>query len=197
MSDSNNDIAKKKEMIRQEARLHRDRIDPRSESIDDAAELFFEAIKPDNDKVIAFYCPSEREFDVMPAIHMALEKNLICTLPVIQNDSRVLKFARFTEDTKMIPGQFNILEPEVNDNTEWLEPDIVIVPLLAFDRHGGRIGYGGGYYDATLAELRKKKDIIAVGMAYGQQAVLFNLPHEDHDQKLDWIITPLKAEVFS
>jgi 5-formyltetrahydrofolate cyclo-ligase len=58
------------------------------------------------------------------------------------------------------------------------------------------LGQGGGYYDATLADLRAKKPILAVGMAYAQQAVLFNLPLEDHDQRLDWVITPQAAYFY-
>ena len=90
-----------------------------------------------------------------------------------------------------------MLEPVVHEGTQWLEPDVVIVPLLAFDRRGYRLGQGGGYYDATLADLRAKKNIIAVGLAYAQQACLFNLPVEEHDQKLDWVVTPQGAQEFS
>ena len=71
------------------------------------------------------------------------------------------------------------------------------MPLLAFDRRGHRLGYGEGYYDATLADLRARKKVIAVGLAYAQQAILFNLPAEDHDQPLDWIITPQIAQRYA
>ena len=79
------------------------------------------------------------------------------------------------------------MEPQSN---EAVEPDILIVPMLAFDRKGIRLGQGGGYYDATLETLRNKKTIQAIGVAYASQAVLFTLPAEAHDQKMDYILTP-------
>src|SRR6185503_17417551 len=93
-------------------------------------------------------------------------------------------------------GAFGIMQPST-DAPKWVDPDIVVVPLLAFDRRGYRLGYGSGYYDVTLAALRAKKKIVAVGLGYGQQAVLFNLPSEPHDEKLDWVITPQKAHSFT
>ena len=70
-----------------------------------------------------------------------------------------------------------------------LEPDVVLVPLLAFDAQGYRLGYGGGFYDRTLAGLRAKKTIAAVGLAYDEQKV-DAVPHESYDQPLDWVLTP-------
>ena len=77
-----------------------------------------------------------------------------------------------------------------------LLPDILLIPFLSFDRYGYRLGQGGGYYDATLAHLREEKDILAIGMGYAQQAVLFKLPAEDHDQKMDMVITPQNVHDF-
>lgn len=70
-----------------------------------------------------------------------------------------------------------------------LEPDVVLVPLLAFDEEGYRLGYGGGFYDRTLAGLRAKKNIVAVGLAYDEQKI-DAVPHESYDQPLDWVLTP-------
>jgi len=89
-----------------------------------------------------------------------------------------------------------VLHPAL-EAAEYITPEILIVPLLAFDRKGNRLGYGGGYYDATLEHLRKDGNVIAAGFAYSQQAVLFNLPSEAHDQKLDWVITPQKIYDFT
>ena len=77
------------------------------------------------------------------------------------------------------------------------EPDIFLVPLLAFDDKGYRIGYGGGYYDTTLAYCRQKKHIIAIGVAYEEQLWFEDLPCEVHDQKLDYIITPKRLRKFT
>lgn len=185
-----------KDTLRHEAIRHRDRIDPGSEDPDEAAQLFFEAIQPKKGQVIASYWRKGKEFDSSAVTERVLKDGLICALPVIQKDSKILKFARWDETVPREKGPFDIQQPVVNEETEWLEPDIVIVPMLAFDRHGHRLGYGGGYYDATLKELRSQKTIVAVGMAYAKQAVLFNLPLEDHDQRLDWIITPHKTHCY-
>ena len=70
-----------------------------------------------------------------------------------------------------------------------LEPDVLLVPLLAFDRSGHRLGYGGGYYDRTLRDLRRRRPIVAVGLAFGCQEV-DAVPHLDYDERLDWVLTP-------
>ena len=190
-------MADSKDILRQEARRHRARIDPASENIEEAADLFFQKIKPEPGQAIAAYWPSGREFDPGPILERCLGAQHICALPVVQKDSLELRFARWDESIDLEKGEFGIMRPVLNDETEWVEPDIVIVPLLAFDRRGYRLGQGGGYYDATLRALRTKKDITAVGVAYAQQACLFNLPVEEHDERLDWIITPQDAHRFA
>lgn len=183
-----------KDSIRHEALLHRDRIDPREESAEDACTHFFEAVNPNPGQVVAAYWPKDREFDTTPLIHELLTRGMICALPVMQKDSRILKFARWAEGDALAPGPFGIMQPVAQD---WVDPDIIVVPYLAFDRHGYRLGYGKGYYDATLFEKRKVRPVLSVGYGYGQQAVLFNLPVEPHDVKLDWIITPQKVMRFT
>jgi 5-formyltetrahydrofolate cyclo-ligase len=182
-----------KDSIRHEALLHRDRIDPREESAEEAAALFVETLRPEAGQVVASYWPKGREFDTLPLIHELLKAGVICALPVIQENSRILKFTPWCEGDPLVPGPFDILQP-VSQN--WIDPDIVVVPYLAFDRRGYRMGYGKGYYDATLRDLRARRGVIAVGYGYGQQAVLFNLPIDDHDEKMDWIITPQKVMRF-
>ncbi len=72
--------------------------------------------------------------------------------------------------------------------TKQAEPDLLLVPLLAFDRFGGRLGYGAGHYDRTLEHLRAKKPIIAVGLAFADQEIE-RVPMHDHDQRLDAVLT--------
>jgi 5-formyltetrahydrofolate cyclo-ligase len=183
-----------KQSLRTEAIRHRARMS--AEDPEHAVPVFFNAVKPDKNVIVAGYWPMHGEFDVRPIIDECFKRGHVCALPVMQKDSRVLKFARWKLEQKLIKGPFGVFEPSVNEHTEWLEPDIVITPLLAFDRRGYRLGHGYGYYDATIADLRAKKAIIAVGAGYAQQAVLFNLPVDTHDEKMDWIITPNGAQDF-
>lgn len=183
-----------KDTLRQEAIRHRDRIDPGSEDSDYAAALFFEHIKPQKGQAIALYWAKGKEFDCGAIAERLLKEGFVCALPVIQKNKRILKFARWDDSVPLEEGPFGIMQP--GGKHKWVKPDIIIVPLLAFDRQGYRLGYGGGYYDATLAALRKKREVIAVGVGYAQQAVIFNLPREPHDQRMDWIITPQNAKCF-
>ena len=182
--------------IRSEAISVRDRIEPHANDADDAATNFLEAIAPKPGQSVALYWPKGREFDTLPLIHELLLAGITCALPVIQKDARLLKFAAYKDGDAMEEGPFKIIQPKTGDSTLWVDPDIFVVPMLAFDRHGNRMGYGMGYYDETLKYYRAMKPVIAVGYAYGQQAVLFNLPAEAHDEKMDWIITPQKAQRF-
>jgi 5-formyltetrahydrofolate cyclo-ligase len=182
-----------KNTIREEARRHRARIDRREDDPEDAVPHFFEGLDLTGDEVIAGYWPTAREFDPRPILDECLQRGHMCVLPVIQSDSRVLKFVTFEEGQILIKGLHGIMHPQGGDE---IEPDIVLVPMLAFDQRGTRLGQGGGYYDATLADLRCRKAITAVGVAYGAQACLFNLPREDHDEPLDMIVTPQGVKRF-
>ena len=182
-----------KQQLREQARKHRASMDPFAEDPQDAVDLFFETIKPTNNQIIAAYCPKGKEFDALGVLEVALEQGFKTALPVIEKDTRVLKFVEWNKQTAMKANKYGIEEPAAG---ETLKPDIVIVPFLAFDRRGTRLGQGGGYYDATLAILRAEKEILTVGMGYSQQAVLFNLPREEHDEPLDWVITPKGSHYF-
>jgi 5-formyltetrahydrofolate cyclo-ligase len=85
----------------------------------------------------------------------------------------------------MVKGEFGAMIPEAGD---WMIPQILIVPLVAFDRRGGRLGYGGGFYDRTLEKLRATRATMAIGFAYAAQEDE-NLPLEPTDQPLDLIVT--------
>lgn len=179
-----------KHIYRIEAKRHRERMDVRAEDPQVALEHFLEKINPDKNQIIAAYWTKGREFDTSELLEHLVQNGFTYALPVMQKNSKELLFVQYDESVEMEKGVFDIVQPKVNGDAKFVSPDIVIVPLLAFDRRGHRLGYGGGYYDATLAALRKEKQIISVGWAYSQQAVLFNLPAEDHDQPLDYVITP-------
>ena len=182
-----------KATIREESRRHRARIDLRDDNPEDAVSHFFNALDLKGNEVIAGYWPTAREFDPRPILDDCLKAGHICALPTIDGDSRILKFLPFKDGDELSAGRYGIMCPVGDD---YINPDVVIVPMLAFDQRGTRLGQGGGYYDATLEYLRARHDVIAVGVAYGGQACLFKLPREDHDEQLDWIITPQGAKRF-
>lgn len=180
-------MSEQKILLRDQARKHRELTDSRAEIIEDATTLFFDIIQPQPDQIIAAYWPKGREFDPTHILERALGRNMTCALPKVDADSKVLKFVKWDQSVALTKGAFGIMEP---DGDEVVEPDVFLVPFLSFDRKGYRLGQGGGYYDATLAHYRAMKDITAIGIGYAHQAVLFTLPVEDHDQKMDYILTP-------
>lgn len=117
---------------------------------------------------------------------LAGEGHLLC-LPVMQGRGLPLLFRQWTPGDVMGKATWGIAEPL--PEKPLLEPDVVLVPLLAFDTPGYRLGYGGGFYDRTLARLRQIKPVVAVGVAYDELKV-DAVPHQGYDQPLDWVLTP-------
>jgi 5-formyltetrahydrofolate cyclo-ligase len=182
-------MTSEKNDIRQYAKGHRDQLQNNPDWpdwADQAADVFFQSIPLTEQTIISAYFPVGSELDVSPLVEILWQKGHSVCLPIIQGSGKPLLFAQWKKTTALEKGQMGIFEP-----VEKLEvtPDILIVPLLAFDTQGNRIGYGQGHYDATIAELRQKKSILAIGMAYAEQAVLLALPTEPHDQKLDFVVT--------
>lgn len=108
-------------------------------------------------------------------------------LPVMEGKGRPLVFRAWAPGDAMGKVQWGIAEPLPDQPV--LEPDVVLVPLLAFDLEGYRLGYGGGFYDRTLERLRAIKPAIAVGIAYDELKV-DAVPHQGYDERLDWVLTP-------
>jgi 5-formyltetrahydrofolate cyclo-ligase len=107
-------------------------------------------------------------------------------MPRVAGRNRPLDFHLWETGAKLVRGGFGLSEP----SREWpkLDPDVLIVPLLAFDATGYRVGYGAGYYDRTIRILRAAKSITAAGFAFAAQE-FSELPHFAHDERLDWIVT--------
>jgi 5-formyltetrahydrofolate cyclo-ligase len=185
-----------KQELREQAKKHRAKLQPNMDEAESACRLFFEAVQPQSDDIIALYWPKKNEFSTQLILENLLDQGRTCVLPVMQEDSRILKFAAWQHGQPLAQKAFGVYEPIIDEATDWKNPDIVIVPMLAFDRTGNRLGYGGGFYDATLESLRKQKSITAVGVAYDSQMVLFPLPREEHDEPLDLVITPQKVYRF-
>lgn len=190
------DLKSMKDSLRAEAKRARGLLNLDASQHKALCTHLFDNITIDENTVIAAYWPKDRELDTHVLIDECLDRGGRVALPIIEKDQRILKFAQYDHNIDLMSGEFGVLHPVVGVDTVFVEPDIFLVPLLAFDRKGNRLGYGGGYYDATLAHYREKKDITAIGIGYAQQACLFNLPAEEHDVKMDWIITEQSAQNF-
>ncbi len=133
---------------------------------------------------LAGYMPIRSEISPLPAMEEAAAHGPV-GVPVIQGAGLPLKFSRWEPGCAMTEGPFAAQVPAVED---YFTPEIVIVPLVAFDRRGGRLGYGGGFYDRTLELLRANGPVLAIGFAYAAQEA-DDLPLEPTDQPLDMIVT--------
>jgi 5-formyltetrahydrofolate cyclo-ligase len=142
--------------------------------------------------VISAYWPMRGELDPVPLITELVGRGHACALPVITGRDAALEFRSWQPGDDLDSGPFGTREPR--SGARVLVPDVLIVPLVAFDRHGHRLGYGGGYYDRTLAALRKASDVMAVGYAYAGQE-MDELPQDPFDQGLDWLVTEQAARV--
>ena len=107
-------------------------------------------------------------------------------LPVVVSKNAPLLFRQWAPGDALVVGRWDIQIPL--ETAPEVQPDVLLVPLLAFDRKGYRLGYGGGFYDRTLEKLRALKKVTAIGIAYAGQEI-DTVPHDGHDQPLDWIMT--------
>ena len=136
-------------------------------------------------RVVAAYRPIRTEIDptpLMEAMHLAGHR---ITVPVILGEGEPLEFREWWPGVAMQPGPFGA---EIPVDTHVLIPDLILAPLLAFDRRGYRLGYGGGFYDRTLEGLRATRRVRALGLAYAAQEIP-EVPIEPTDQRLDAILT--------
>ena len=147
-----------------------------------ATDHLLAALAPHRGKVLAGYMPMRSEIDPLPA--MAAWDGPVC-VPVVIARGQPLRFRAWTPGTRMVEGAFGALIPESGD---WLVPQVLIVPLVAFDARGFRLGYGGGFYDRTLEGLRAAGPVPAIGFAFAAQRV-DAVPTEPTDQPLDLIVT--------
>ncbi len=141
-----------------------------------------EVLAPEAGRVLAGYMAMRTEIDPTPA--MVAHAGPVC-VPVIQGKGLALRFREWSPVAAMVEGAFGALIPA---SGAWLVPAVLIVPLVAFDRRGYRLGYGGGFYDRTLEHLRAEGPVLAVGFAWAAQEDPA-LPIEPTDQRLDLIVT--------
>ena len=133
---------------------------------------------------IAGYLPIRTEIDPRPAMAEAAAHGPVA-VPVILGAGQPLAFSLWEPGCALREGPFGAMVPE---RDRFIEPEILIVPLVAFDRHGARLGYGGGFYDRTLEMLRSRRPTRAIGFAWAAQEA-DTLPLEPTDQPLDMVVT--------
>lgn len=139
---------------------------------------------------ISGYMPIGSEIDPQTLMRQLSARGSMLCLPDVGTPDAPLNFRRWDFDDDLKSGAYNIQVPA--GDADVVHPDLLLVPMLAFDRGGHRLGYGGGYYDRTIAALRAGKEITTVGLAFSGQ-VRDDLPREPHDMRLDWIVTESAA----
>jgi 5-formyltetrahydrofolate cyclo-ligase len=146
-----------------------------------------------SDAIVSGYWPIRDEIDPMPLMRQLSAKGAQLALPVIIGRDQPLIFRAWTTDAQLLRGQLGIMEP--SPRSDVVEPDIVLVPLAAFDRAGHRIGYGAGHYDRTLEQLRASKPVVAIGLAFAVQEIE-TIPALPHDVRLDYVLTEHRTVDF-
>ena len=135
-------------------------------------------------KIIGGYYPVNFEVDSLALLKKFKRKNFYISLPVIKKNFQMdFHSWSFSEPLKI--NKYGIPEPE---NKNIVYPDVLLIPLVAFDKNLNRLGYGGGYYDRLIEKLSKKKNIIKIGLAFSVQEI-DKVPINMYDQKLDYIVT--------
>jgi len=143
--------------------------------------------------VVSGYSPIRNEIDPAPWMRKLAEAGARLALPAVLARGKSLAFRAWSPDDRLMLGPLGILEP--SPAAAELVPDIMLVPLAAFDAQGHRIGYGAGHYDYTLAHLRKMKAITAIGVAFAVQQIKA-VPAQPHDVALDFVLTEKKVFDF-
>jgi 5-formyltetrahydrofolate cyclo-ligase len=149
-----------------------------------AARAFPLAIAPG--MIASGFMPLKSEINPLPLMRKLTDAGARLALPVVAGRGKPLIMRSWQWGEPLVPGVWGIREPP--PTAPELQPDILLVPLLAFDRRGHRIGYGAGYYDLTIAQLRAKKPIAAVGIAFAAQEVEI-VPRTAFDAQLDLVLT--------
>ncbi len=137
-------------------------------------------------KVVSGFYPYRSEIDLRPLMTRLSGEGWTTCLPIVRQAGAPLDFRAWTPGEPTEPGAWDIPIPLAA--AEAVEPDVMLVPLLAFDLAGYRLGYGGGFYDRTIEGFRARKPLITVGIAFAAQEVV-EVVRGIHDQPLDWVLT--------
>lgn len=144
--------------------------------------------------VVSGFWPMAEELDIRPLMIELFNQGCQLCLPVVVAKRQPLAFRAWRPGDTLEQGVFGTLHP--SPKRETIEPDALIVPLLACDNDGYRLGYGGGFYDRTLRGLRQRKRVVAMGVAFDAQLLSEQVPHGPDDERLDWLLTDKRACAF-
>ena len=136
--------------------------------------------------VFSAYWPMKTELDVRPLMHSLFNRGFTVSLPVVSEKNEPLLFRRWEPGAELVAGPYGTEQPD--EKYEAVTPTVLLLPLLAFDRQGGRLGYGGGFYDRTVKSLRQTGNPVVIGAAFSDQEI-DRVPLEETDEKLNFILT--------
>jgi 5-formyltetrahydrofolate cyclo-ligase len=186
-------IEAEKALLRRTARSRREALSPefRAEASKSISFQFFDKVAFGPEDAIAGYWRIRDEVDCQPILVRLMDSAQTVILPVVTGAAEPLQFRIWGADAPLYEAGFGTLAP--SDLAPRAEPDLILMPLLGYDRTGTRLGYGGGYYDRTLAAMTKRP--MLVGLAFSAQA-LDHSPREAHDIPLDAVVTESGVEFF-
>lgn len=186
-----NDLTTTKKELRAWAAMNRDEAAAANPDAGTGlVDPFFSAVTSGTNSIVSGFFPIGSEIDPMPLMLQLRSLGHPLALPIVGEMGAPLIFRTWEPGDDMESGPYGIQEPRAS--APKVTPALLLVPLLAFDRRGYRLGYGGGFYDRTLAQLNATGKPLAVGLAYAVQEVEA-VPVADYDQPLNWIITEREA----
>ena len=145
-----------------------------------------------NSGIVSGFIPYKSEISTIPLLNALRRNGWLTALPVVIAQDQPLVFRSWAPGDPLVPGVWDI--PIPSESAVEVFPDVLLVPMLAFDRDGHRLGYGGGFYDRTLEKLRMLKKVVAIGVAYQAQMV-DQVPRGEYDAPLDFVMT--EQETYS
>ena len=135
-------------------------------------------------KTVGGYYPYNYEIDILQVLEKFEKKNFLISLPKIKKKSQ-MDFFEWSKNDPLKTNKYGIVEPI---SLKKVYPDLIFVPLVAYDRYLNRLGYGGGFYDRYIEKVMKIKNVIKIGFAFSYQE-LNKIPTNIYDKKLDFIVT--------
>ena len=181
------DFAAIKAELRREALARRDALPPaeRAQAAEAVAARAF-PVPLKSQSIVSGFMPMKSEINPLPLMRKLAAAGARLALPVMAGRGQPLIMRAWGVGEPLAAGVWGIREPQ--PSAAVVAPDILLVPLLAFDRAGHRIGYGAGYYDMTIAALRARQAVVAVGLAFAAQEIAA-VPATPHDAPLDLVLT--------